>query len=100
LKKHITCSKIQAIKEEIVMAKNKRTTSPSLASKAAKALRSKRTSNIGKTLAGGVLSQAASGKQTGASMEEIAANVLRSEHYSDLNRSFAASLVSQSNKER
>ena len=82
------------------MSKNPKTTSPALASQAAKVLRDKRTSNIGKILAAGVLSQAAEGKQTGTEMETIASRVLRSDHYSDLNRSFAASLVSQSNRER
>ena len=82
------------------MARNEKQSSKNLASEAARALQNENTSDIGKKLAGSVLSQTSSGKETGKEMEGIASKVLSSSHYSEQNKRFAGSLVSQSNKER
>lgn len=79
---------------------NTKKTSNKLASKASKALNDPNASNIKKSLAGGVLSQASRGKETGKEMESKASKVLKSDRYSKETKSFAASLVSQSRKER
>lgn len=79
---------------------NHKTSSSSMASKAAKALGDKNTSKIQKSLAASVLSQRSSSKQTGATMEEVASRVLQSNKYSDETKSFAASVLSQSNENR
>lgn len=79
---------------------NHKTSSKSMASKAAKALTDKGTSKIQKSLAASVLSQRAAQKQTGSSMEDVASKVLQSSKYSDETKSFAASVLSQSNNKR
>lgn len=61
-------------------------------------MNNKNSSNIQKSLAGGVLSQRDPVKQTGAKMEDKASQVLQSNKYSDITKSLAASLLSQSNK--
>lgn len=76
---------------------NHNTSSKSMASKAARVLTAKGTSQIQKSLAGSVLSQRATQKQTGTEMEDIASKVLKSTKYSDETKSFAASVLSQSN---
>lgn len=79
---------------------NKKTSSSSLSSEAAKILNDQNASNIQRSLAGGVLSQRDPSKQTGAAMEDKASKVLQSDKYSDTTKSLAASLLSQSSKER
>lgn len=63
-------------------------------------MNNKNSSNIQKSLAGGVLSQCDPMKQTGTKMEDKASQVLQSNKYSDITKSLAASLLSQSNKKR
>jgi predicted TIM-barrel enzyme len=82
------------------MSKNNKQSTPKVASLAAATLNDKNASQIAKSLAGSVIAQAHSGKQTGAEMESKASKVLQSEKYSDDTKTLAASLVSQSNKER
>ncbi len=79
---------------------NHKTSSKSMASKAAKVLTDKGVSKIQKSLAASVLSQRSTQKQTGASMEDIASKVLQSSKYSDETKSFAASVLSQSDAKR
>lgn len=79
---------------------NKKTTSDSMASKAARTLNDRNASKIQKSLAASALSQKAAQKQTGANMEDVASRVLKSEKYSDATKSFAACILSQSNVER
>lgn len=79
---------------------NKKKTSPKLATIAAKTLKNNSSSNIQKTLAWWILSQASSTNQTWKDMEKIASDVLKSDKYNDKTKSLAASLVSQSNKKR
>ncbi|WP_447636924.1 hypothetical protein [Flavobacterium microcysteis] len=82
------------------MSANKKTTSPKIASLAAKVLQDSNSSNIKKELAGSALSQRNKDNQTGAQMEEKAAKVLASDKYSEETKALAASVLSQSNKER
>jgi hypothetical protein len=79
---------------------NKKTTSPSIASLAAKVLADDQSSATAKKLAGSALSQVNKGNQTGSTMEDLAAKVLSSEKYSDETHKLAATVLSQSNKER
>lgn len=79
---------------------NKKTSSAELASKAAATLRDPSASRMQKALAGSVMSQASSTKQTGKKMEVIASTVLRSSKYNEQTKAYAGSLVSQSSKER
>lgn len=79
---------------------NKKVTSPSIASTAAKILRDENSSNIAKKLAGSALSQANKIHETGKEMEKIASDVLKSDKYSDTTKSLAGSVVSQSDKKR
>ena len=82
------------------MSKNKKITSPSVASKASDILRDPNSSNIAKELAGSALSQRTKGNQTGSEMEDKAAKVLASNKYSEETKEMAASVLSQSNRER
>lgn len=82
------------------MTFNSKKSSSMLASKAATTLRDKGASDIARSLAGSVLSQAHSHNQTGKAMEATASQVLRSPKYSDQTKAFAASVVSQANKLR
>lgn len=79
---------------------NSKRSSSTLASQAAKALNSKGTSVMQKSLAASVLSQRNPHNQTGAAMEDKASQVLQSSKYSAQTKSFAASVLSQSNKLR
>lgn len=82
------------------MSKNTKTTSPKVASDAAKILSNPNSSAIAKQLAGSALSQTNKGNQTGGKMETVASKVLQSDKYSDSTKDLAASVLSQSNKER
>lgn len=79
---------------------NQKKSSDKLASTAAKILQDSNASAIQQKLAGSVLSQASSNKQTGKEMEQIASKVLESEKYNDTTKSLAGSVLGQSNKER
>ena len=79
---------------------NKKVSSEEMASLASEVLRDKGASKVQKTLAGSVLSQAASGKETGADMEALASRVLQGDKYADTTQSLAGSVLSQSNKNR
>ncbi|MBO0950629.1 hypothetical protein [Fibrella forsythiae] len=82
------------------MAKNSKTTSPSIASQAAKTLGDPNASATAKKLAASALSQVNKGNQTGSDMETVASKVLNSPKYSDETKDLAASILSQSNKDR
>ena len=82
------------------MNKNTKQSTPKVASIAAATLKDKNASKIAKSLAGSVVAQTHTGKQTGANMESKASNVLQSDKYSDNTKTLAASVLSQSNKER
>lgn len=79
---------------------NKKKTSKSVASLAAKTLQSNSTSNTAKKLAGSVLSQTKSLNQTGSSLEGLASTVMTSNKYSRETKTLAGSVLSQSNKKR
>ena len=79
---------------------NKKVTSSSIASKAAKILQDENSSNIAKKLAGSALSQANKKNETGKEMEKVASDVLKSDKYSKETKSLAGSVVSQSDKKR
>lgn len=79
---------------------NKKQSSSQIASLASSILSDSTSSQIQKTLAGSVLSQAGTSHQTGAQMESVASSVLQSDKYSDVTKSLAASVLSQSNKKR
>ena len=82
------------------MPRNKKKTSRKVASLAAGVLQDKNASEIAKTLAGSVLAQVDSSKQTGSDLEDLASKALSSPKYSETTKSLAASVLSQSNKER
>lgn len=79
---------------------NKKQSSSQLASLASSILTDGGSSQIQKTLAGSVMSQAGTTHQTGAEMESIASGVLQSGKYNGVTKSLAASVLSQSNKKR
>jgi hypothetical protein len=79
---------------------NRKTTSPSVATAAARILQSSSASATAKSLAGSALSQRSPSHQTGASMEDLAARVLDSRKYSAETKSIAGSVLSQANKQR
>lgn len=82
------------------MSMNKKSTSPGVASLAARTLADENASAIARRLAGSVLSQTGTANQTGADMETTASNVLSSPKYSDDTKTLAASVLAQSNNER
>ncbi len=79
---------------------NKKQSSSKMASLASSLLTGSGSSQIQKTLAGSVLSQAGTSRQTGAYMESVASAVLQSAKYNYTTKSLAASVLSQSNKKR
>lgn len=79
---------------------NKKKTSKSGASLAAKTLKNNSASNTAKKLAGSVLSQTKSSNQTGAKLEDLASTVLTSKKYNSETKTLAGSVLSQSNKKR
>lgn len=79
---------------------NKKQSSKSVSSLAAKTLQSNNASATAKKLAGSVLSQAKSSNQTGANLEGLASSVLTSNKYSKDTKTLAGSVLSQSNKKR
>ncbi len=74
---------------------NKKKSSESMASLASKVLNNDSASKIQKTLAGSVLSQTNSNKQTGAELEGIASNALKSPKYNDVTKKLAGSVLSR-----
>jgi hypothetical protein len=79
---------------------NGKKSSKTVTSVASEILRDPSSSKIQKQLAGSVLSQSNSKKQTGADMESKASNVLKSEKYNATSKSLAGSVLSQSDKKR
>lgn len=82
------------------MSKNTKTSSPKVASLASQTLTNPSASATAKTLAGSVLAQTHTGKQTGAEAESLASSVLQSQKYSSDTKTLAASVLAQSNKDR
>lgn len=79
---------------------NRKMTSPSVGSQAARVLQSSTASATAKTLAASALSQRSPSHQTGAKVEDLASRVLDSPKYSAETKSIAGSVLSQSNKKR
>ena len=79
---------------------NHKKTSPSVASKAARTLRSKSASRTQKKLVASALSQTRGTRKTGKKMEKVASAVLNSPKYADKTKTFAGSVLSQSDKKR
>lgn len=77
---------------------NKKTTSSSVASTAAKILTSPNSSAQAKQLAGSALSQVNKGNETSAKLEKIAGKVLDNPNSSSVAKKLAGSVLSQSNK--
>jgi hypothetical protein len=88
------------MQKEMMMSKNAKQSSPQVAKVAAKTLTNPNASATAKSLAGSVVSQASSGKETGKAMEAKASKVLQSEKYSSETKSLAGSVLAQSNKKR
>ena len=82
------------------MSKNTKQSGQAVTTLAAKKLGDPNASAIQKSLAGAVLAQAHTGKQTGADMEAIAGRALQSKISAGDTKAMAGSLVSQSNKNR
>lgn len=82
------------------MAKNTKASSPKVAALAAHTLANPNASATAKTLAGSVLAQTHTGKETGSKTETLASSVLQSTKYSEDTKTLAASALSQSNKDR
>ncbi len=79
---------------------NHKTTSPSVASEAARILQDPGASATAKSLAGSALSQRTPSHQTGPSLEDLASRVLESPKYSEATKTLAGSVLSQSNPQR
>lgn len=79
---------------------NRKATSPSVGSQAARVLRSSTASATAKTLAASALSQRTPSSQTGGKVEDLASRVLHSPKYNAETKSLAGSVLSQANKER
>jgi hypothetical protein len=77
---------------------NKKTTSNSVASAAAKVLTNPNSSVKAKQLAGSALSQVNKGNETSTKMEKIASQVLDNPNSSSTAKKLAGSVLSQSNK--
>lgn len=79
---------------------NRKTTSQSVGSRAARILQSSTSSATAKTLAASALSQRTPAHQTGAKIEDLASRVLDSPKYNAETKSLAGSVLGQSNKQR
>jgi len=79
---------------------NHKQSSPKIAQLASDTLRDPNSSATAKSLAGSVIAQSSTGKQTGAGMEDLASKVLLSTKYSDDTRSLSGSVLAQASKER
>lgn len=82
------------------MATNSKKTTTPVASLAGKTLQSSGASKVQKQLAGSVLAQTGTKKQTGAAIEPKASQALRSTSSSGVTKTLAGSVVSQSNRKR
>ncbi|AHM73863.2 hypothetical protein [Yersinia hibernica] len=82
------------------MSKNKKKTSASVATQAARILKDPNSSAIEKSLAGSALSQSSTDNQTGAHMEDVAAQVLANPESSEKTKTLAGSVLAQANKKR
>lgn len=82
------------------MSMNKKATSPEVASLAARTLADTNSSATARQLAGSVLSQTGTARQTGAGLEDLASRVLSSPKYSDDTKTLAASALAQANRAR
>jgi hypothetical protein len=82
------------------MSKNKKQTTPNVASQAASVLNNPKSSDIAKSLAGSALAQHGTTKQTGADVERTASKALSSPKYSEQTKTLAGSVLSQSNRAR
>lgn len=79
---------------------NKKSSAPKISQLASSILRNPSSSETAKSLAGSVLSQVDSSKQTGEKLEDLASKVLNSNKYSEDTKSLAGSVLSQSEKGR
>jgi len=79
---------------------NRKQSSADVARLAATTLADRGASQTAKSLAGSVIAQTNTGKQTGAQMDDLASRVLQSPKYSDDTKTLAASVLSQSRKAR
>lgn len=77
---------------------NKKSTSNSIASTAAKVLGNPNSSTQAKKLAGSALSQVNKGNETSSRMEKVASKVLDNPNSSSVSKKLAGSVLSQSNK--
>ncbi|WP_277185570.1 hypothetical protein [Caballeronia sp. BR00000012568055] len=79
---------------------NKKQSSKAMTALAEKTIHDPHASKIAKSLAGSVISQRNTTKQTGVEMETKAAKVLKSNKYAEETRELAGSVVAQANKNR
>ncbi|WP_277977967.1 hypothetical protein [Pantoea endophytica] len=82
------------------MSKNTKQSSKSVTHIAAQTLKDPNASAIQKSLAGSVLSQSHTQKETGADMEAKVSQALKNPNSSDVTKTLAGSVVSQANKNR
>ncbi len=82
------------------MSKNKKQSSGTVTKLAASTLADTGASKTAKRLAGSVVAQTNTDRQTGPDLEDLASGVLQSPKYSDDTKTLAGSVLSQSNKER
>jgi hypothetical protein len=80
--------------------KNLKRTSPKVTQIVTKVLNDDKSSKIQKSLAGSLLSQTNTLKETGKIMEEKASIVLKSSKFNKISKSLAGSIIYQSNKKR
>ena len=80
--------------------KNLKRTSPKVTQIVTKVLNDDKSSKIQKSLAGSLLSQTNTLKETGKIMEEKASIVLKSSKFNKISKSLVGSIISQSNKKR
>ncbi|MES4614115.1 MAG: hypothetical protein ACTH8P_15520 [Ewingella sp.] len=82
------------------MTRNDKQSSQHVARLAAETLNNPKATELEKSLAGSVLSQASSKNQTGAEMEAIASKALKSASSSQVAKTLAGSVIAQANKAR
>lgn len=82
------------------MSRNKKQSSRQVFRLAATTLADRKASRTAKSLAGSVLAQANTDKQTGAVLENQASRVLQSPKYSEATETLAGSVLSQADKGR
>lgn len=82
------------------MSKNNKRSSKEAASEAAKTLRNSEATEAEKKLAGSVLAQSGTDKETGKAMERVASLALKNSESGKIIKTLAGSVLSQSNKKR